>query len=95
MFPGIWEVNFLVSILGTLKVHVSALGEKKRSSAWCFESSLMFFGASVKPKVFQIQMLQFGHILTDFRRGMSVAITKKNAAGQPLFERNFNYCKSL
>lgn len=69
-----------MSVFRLLRVHVSALGEKKSYGTWWCEISLLGFDDGVNPKVFQVQMLQSGRILT--AEGISVVILRKTVAGQ-------------
>lgn len=82
-----------MSIFRLLRVCVSALGEKKSYSTWWCEISLLSCDDGVNPEVFQVLMLQSGHILT--AEGITVAIMRKTVAGQPLFEHDFNCCRRL
>lgn len=92
MFPGIWEMNFLASILRMLKVPVSSLGKKRRYSAWCFENSLVFW-CQCKTKNFSkskyYNLAIFLQTSLRQKRGYYEECSWTN-----LFVHNFNCCKS-
>lgn len=92
VFPGIWELNFLASVLRMLKVPVSSLGKKRRYSAWCFENSLVFW-CQCKTKNFSkskyYNLAKF--IRTSLRHKHGYY---EEYSWTTLFVHNFNCCKS-